>query len=387
MPPPTEAIPRRIQIQDVRRRSTAAAIRSSVTVGDRVDVAATIFSDGHDVLARGRPLPAGGRARLARGAARAGRQRPLARRASRSGRLGRWQFGVQAWVDPYATLARRARPQGRRGAGGADRRARRRARRSSARATVEEWRAAAPALGVKERPGSRRRSRSRSTSSASGRASAPGTSSSRAPGAASRGVDEGAAAARRARLRRRLPAADPPDRPHEPQGAEQRAVAAKGDPGSPWAIGARRGRARRDPPGARHAGGLRAARRARRASTGSRSRSTSRSSARPTTRGSTRAPGVVPTAGPDGTLKYAENPPKRYQDIYNVNFDSPRTGEALWEALRDVVLALVPPRRARLPRRQPAHEVGAVLGVADRRGARASTRTRSSSPRRSRGRR
>ena len=25
---------------------------------------------------------------------------------------------------------------------------------------------------------------------------------------------------------------------------------------------------------------------------------------------------------PDGTLKYAENPPKRYQDIYNVNFDS-----------------------------------------------------------------
>ncbi|HEV3054850.1 MAG TPA: maltotransferase domain-containing protein, partial [Solirubrobacteraceae bacterium] len=25
---------------------------------------------------------------------------------------------------------------------------------------------------------------------------------------------------------------------------------------------------------------------------------------------------------PDGTLKYAENPPKRYQDIYNVNWDS-----------------------------------------------------------------
>jgi starch synthase (maltosyl-transferring) len=40
---------------------------------------------------------------------------------------------------------------------------------------------------------------------------------------------------------------------------------------------------------------------------------------------------------PDGTLKYAENPPKRYQDIYNVNFDSP-DWEALWTALRDVVL-------------------------------------------------
>jgi starch synthase (maltosyl-transferring) len=40
---------------------------------------------------------------------------------------------------------------------------------------------------------------------------------------------------------------------------------------------------------------------------------------------------------PDGTLKYAENPPKRYQDIYNVNFDSP-DWQALWSALRDVVL-------------------------------------------------
>jgi starch synthase (maltosyl-transferring) len=40
---------------------------------------------------------------------------------------------------------------------------------------------------------------------------------------------------------------------------------------------------------------------------------------------------------PDGTLKYAENPPKRYQDIYNVNFAS-EEWEGLWNALRDVVL-------------------------------------------------
>ena len=40
---------------------------------------------------------------------------------------------------------------------------------------------------------------------------------------------------------------------------------------------------------------------------------------------------------PDGTLKYAENPPKRYQDIYNVNFDS-EDREGLWNALRDVML-------------------------------------------------
>ncbi|HEY2310632.1 MAG TPA: alpha-1,4-glucan--maltose-1-phosphate maltosyltransferase, partial [Gaiellaceae bacterium] len=40
---------------------------------------------------------------------------------------------------------------------------------------------------------------------------------------------------------------------------------------------------------------------------------------------------------PDGTLKYAENPPKRYQDIYNVDFGSD-DWRALWQALLEVVL-------------------------------------------------
>ena len=40
---------------------------------------------------------------------------------------------------------------------------------------------------------------------------------------------------------------------------------------------------------------------------------------------------------PDGTLKYAENPPKRYQDIYNVDFAS-EDWSGLWQALLDVVL-------------------------------------------------
>jgi len=40
---------------------------------------------------------------------------------------------------------------------------------------------------------------------------------------------------------------------------------------------------------------------------------------------------------PDGTLKYAENPPKRYQDIYNVNWESP-DWRGLWDALLEVVL-------------------------------------------------
>ncbi len=40
---------------------------------------------------------------------------------------------------------------------------------------------------------------------------------------------------------------------------------------------------------------------------------------------------------PDGTLRYAENPPKKYQDIYNVNFAA-EDWRALWEELRDAVL-------------------------------------------------
>jgi starch synthase (maltosyl-transferring) len=43
---------------------------------------------------------------------------------------------------------------------------------------------------------------------------------------------------------------------------------------------------------------------------------------------------------PDGTLKYAENPPKKYEDIYNLNFDS-EDWRGLWEALRDIVLLWV----------------------------------------------
>jgi starch synthase (maltosyl-transferring) len=39
---------------------------------------------------------------------------------------------------------------------------------------------------------------------------------------------------------------------------------------------------------------------------------------------------------PDGTLKYAENPPKKYQDIYNFDFDC-ADWRALWEALLEVV--------------------------------------------------
>ncbi len=41
---------------------------------------------------------------------------------------------------------------------------------------------------------------------------------------------------------------------------------------------------------------------------------------------------------PDGSMKYAENPPKKYQDIVNVDFYGPQAVPDLWLALRDVVL-------------------------------------------------
>lgn len=43
---------------------------------------------------------------------------------------------------------------------------------------------------------------------------------------------------------------------------------------------------------------------------------------------------------PDGTLKHAENPPKHYQDIYNLHFDC-ADWRGLWNALREIVLLWV----------------------------------------------
>ena len=40
---------------------------------------------------------------------------------------------------------------------------------------------------------------------------------------------------------------------------------------------------------------------------------------------------------PDGTIQYAENPPKKYQDIYPLNFETPNWRE-LWEELKSIFL-------------------------------------------------
>jgi starch synthase (maltosyl-transferring) len=43
---------------------------------------------------------------------------------------------------------------------------------------------------------------------------------------------------------------------------------------------------------------------------------------------------------PDGSIRYAENPPKKYQDIYPLNFDTVDR-QGLWDALLDVVRSWV----------------------------------------------
>ncbi|MNO41954.1 Alpha-1,4-glucan:maltose-1-phosphate maltosyltransferase 2 [compost metagenome] len=44
---------------------------------------------------------------------------------------------------------------------------------------------------------------------------------------------------------------------------------------------------------------------------------------------------------PDGTIRYAENPPKKYQDIVNVDFYAADAIPSLWLALRDIILCWV----------------------------------------------
>jgi len=44
---------------------------------------------------------------------------------------------------------------------------------------------------------------------------------------------------------------------------------------------------------------------------------------------------------PDGSIRYAENPPKKYEDIVNVDFYAAGATPALWIALRDIILLWV----------------------------------------------
>ena len=75
------------------------------------------------------------------------------------------------------------------------------------------------------------------------------------------------------------------------------------------------------------------------------------------------------TMRPDGSIRYAENPPKRYEDIYPVNFGSPigrRSGNELKRSCSFGLIAASRYSASTIP--TPNRR---LLGVADRRGSRA----------------
>ena len=326
--------PPRIQIQGVRPQVDCGRYPAKATVGDRVAVSADVFRDGHDVL---RAI-----VRFRQAGTRRWRERPLVAVGNDRWQgelevteLGRWQFTVEAWTDPYATwfgeydrkvAAGQTDLVGELSEGAV----------LFGPGEVEDWRAAAAALGEKQRHDAvalpkpleldvdRERARfgswyelfPRSWGGFRGVAAV-------LPELAELGFDVVY-----------LPPIHPIGVTNR-KGRNNSLVAKVGDPGSPWAIGGAEGGHDALHPELGTWGDFDA---------------------------------LVAAAGeaglelaldfaiqcspdhpwlkehpewfnrrPDGTLKYAENPPKRYQDIYNVNFDS-EDWRGLWLALHEVVV-------------------------------------------------
>ena len=325
--------PSRIQIQDVRPQVDCGRYPVKACLGDAVPVSATIFRDGHEKLeavVRYRPV-------------RERRWREERLELSGNDRfeatlvpdtLGPWELRVQAWVDPYASwLDEYDRKVA---AGQSDL-----AGELSEGAQLfgagddEEWRAAAPRLSDRKRHAAtktavlridvdRERARfgawyelfPRSWGGFRGVAKV-------LPELAALGFDVVY-----------LPPVHPIGETFR-KGRNNTEKAKKGDPGSPWAIGATAGGHDALHPDlgseADFAAMVAAAREA-----GLEIALDFAIQCSPDHPWLKKHPAWF-NRRPDGTIKYAENPPKRYQDIHNVDWDSEER-EQLWQALLDVVL-------------------------------------------------
>ena len=279
--PKTTQPPARIQIQAIEPIVDCGRYAVKRTVGDRVDVYATIFKDGHDTLA--------GAVRVRGPGERNWAEVPLhAFGNDRWGgsftvdRPGRWEFAVAAWTDRIATWQEEIRRKV--GAGEtelAGELSEGAVLLGRASVTVDE--------GLAAEAGDREGVVTSSPLEVDvdrvlARFGSWYELFPRSWGGF-RGVAEVLPQLAAARLRRRLPAARASDRAHEPQGAEQHAHARR------RATRARRGRSAR-----RRAATTRSIRTSARwddfdamvaaaKAAGSSSRSTSRCSAHPTTRG------------------------------------------------------------------------------------------------------
>ena len=356
--PKTKQPPPRIQIQAVEPLVDCGRYPVKQTVGDRVDVFATVFKDGHDTLA--------GAVRVRGPGQRAWREEPfrLLENDRWAGsfevdRPGRWQFAVSAWADRLATWQDELRRKVDAGqedlAGELSEGAALLGRESL---TVEEGLAAESGERdgevitdafevdvdrVLARFGAWYELFPRSWGGFKGVATV-------LPRLAELGFDVVY-----------LPPVHPIGTTNR-KGRNNALVAAPGDPGSPWAIGSAEGGHDAINPelgtwadfdamvGAAAKAGVEIA-------------LDFAIQCSPDHPWLTEHPEWF-NRRPDGTLKYAENPPKRYQDIYNVNFESED-----WRG----TLAGAPRGRRRVgrarhhgfPGGQPAHEACRLLGMVD----------------------
>ena len=322
----------RIFVTDVAPQVDCGRWPAKACVGDRVEVSATITRDGHEALRgvvryrrpKGRwresPLEALGNDRFAGG--------------FEVDSLGRWRFEIEAWVDRHAgwldehdrkVAAGQSDLAGELAEGAA----------LFGPGTVDEWRAAAAALGAGDhgeatRSGplevevERQRARTGAWYELFPRSWGGLAGVTRVvPELAELGFDVVY-----------LPPIHPIGRTNR-KGRNNAERAAPGDVGSPWAIGAAEGGHDAIDPGLgddADLAGLVAALR-------------EHGMDLALDLALQMSPDHPWLAGhpewfqhrPDGTLKYAENPPKRYQDIHNLDWET-ADRKGLWNAVRDVVL-------------------------------------------------
>ena len=329
-----ESRPSRIRIERIWPQLDGGRYPVKRTLGARVDVWATLLRDGHEVL--------GGALRYRPPGARRWRETPLAaipqdldrwHGSFSADKLGLWQFGIVAWVDRVASWQHELE---RKVAAGQDDLASELSEGAAllgvAALTVEEG--LAVAAGDRSEPTTAAETLSilvdskraafgswyelfpRSWGGFSGVAK-------RLPELAELGFDV-----------LYLPPVHPIGRTHR-KGRNNAPVARRTDPGSPWAIGSETGGHTALHPDLGSAQEF-AALTARAAELGIAIALDFAIQCSPDHPWLQEHPDWFHRR-PDGTLKYAENPPKRYQDIYNVNFDTD-DWRALWSALRGVVL-------------------------------------------------
>jgi len=322
----------RISISDVAPQVDCGRWPAKACVGDRVDVTATIVRDGHEVI-RAVVRSRRGRARW--------REDPLDPLGSdrfagsfEVDDVGRWRFEVEAWVDRHAGWLDEYDRKFAAGQGDLT------GELTEGEAlfgpgSVDEWRERADELGAKERQGSSRSApleveveRERA------RASAWYELFPRSWGGLAGVVEVVPELAELGFDVVYLPPIHPIGRTNR-KGRNNAEEAQPGDVGSPWAIGAAEGGHDAIDRGLGNDADLAVLVAALREH-GMELALDLALQCSPDHPWLAEHPAWFQHR-PDGSLKYAENPPKRYQDIHNLDWDTEdRTG--LWNAIRDVVL-------------------------------------------------